>query len=57
MDTQKIQIHQEAQLTSLYRRIKNRLLFLGRKKHKLLLDLVKDRDSENLKKIRQDIIR
>ncbi|MEI6529165.1 MAG: hypothetical protein WCN88_02010 [Candidatus Falkowbacteria bacterium] len=57
MDTSKEKIHQEVQLVSLYRRIKNRLVFLANKKHKLLADIVKDRDLENLKKIRQDIIR
>lgn len=47
----------EAVLISLFRRIKNRLVFLNNKKYRLIDGLIKERDDEQLKKIREDILK
>ena len=49
--------HQEALLSSLYKRVKNRLLFLNSKKHSLLNRLVEKSDEAELQKIREDILK
>jgi hypothetical protein len=51
------ELNKEALLTSLYRRIKNRINFFSNKKYQLINELIKKTDEDQLQKAREDILK
>lgn len=49
--------HKKALLESLYKRIKNRLVFLNKKKKDILTNLIKQSDDNKLKKVRDELLK
>lgn len=53
----KQELNKKALLSSLYNRIKNRIIFFSNKKYSLVNESIKKNDEDQLKKIREDILK